>query len=153
MGNIVRLASTKDIPLILDLLYELGRPKSRANSDVNTFKKLITKYLSDSDKDILVAENQAGVIGIVSIIYLSRLNQKFFEMYIPELIITKNYRNQGIGKKLIHACIKLAKNKKCHRIRLESGNQRKKSHIFYKSLGFSQSALSFTKNLNRLGQK
>lgn len=154
MGNIViRTASKKDIPLILDLLYELGRSEPRTDSQVNTFEKLITKYISDSDKEILVAENQAGVVSMVSIMYLSRLNQEFFEMYIPELIVAKNYQNQGIGKKIIQACIKLAKNKKCQRIRLESGNKRKKSHIFYKNLGFSQSALSFSKNLNKLGPK
>ena len=148
MENIViRAASKKDIPLILDLLYDLGRPKPRTGSQVNTFEKLITRYISDSDKEILVAENQTTVIGMASIMYLSRLNQKFFEMYIPELIVAKNHQNQGIGKKLIQTCIKLAKDKKCHRIRLESGNQRKKSHIFYKNLGFSQSALSFSKNL------
>ena len=148
MENIViRAASKKDIPLILDLLYDLGRPKPRTGSQVNTFEKLITRYISDSDKEILVAENQTTVIGMVSIMYLSRLNQKFFEMYIPELIVAKNHQSQGIGKKLIQTCIKLAKDKKCHRIRLESGNQRKKSHMFYKNLGFSQSALSFSKNL------
>jgi predicted N-acetyltransferase YhbS len=148
MRNIViRAASKKDIPLILDLLYDLGRPKPRTDSQVNAFEKLITRYLSDSDKEILVAENQTTVIGMVSIMYLSRLNQKFFEMYIPELIVAKSYQSQGIGKKLIQTCIKFAKEKKCHRIRLESGNQRKESHMFYKNLGFSQSALSFSKNL------
>ena len=148
MENIViRAASKKDIPQILNLLYELGRSEPRTDSQVNTFEKLITKYISDSDKEILVAANQEGAVGMVSIMYLSRLNQEFFELYIPEFIVTKNYQNQGIGKKLIQACIKLAKNKKCHRIRLESGNQRKKSHIFYNSLGFTQSALSFSKNL------
>jgi N-acetylglutamate synthase-like GNAT family acetyltransferase len=144
---VIRSASKKDISVILDLLYELGRPKPKKDSQLDTFEKLITKYSSESDKEILVAENQASVVGMVSITYLSRLNQEFFEMYIPELIVTQNYKNQGIGKKLIESCVKLAKDKKCHRIRLESGNQRKESHIFYKSLGFEQSGLSFTKNL------
>lgn len=109
-----------------------------------------TKKIAKEYRDIEVKNNpnlqkyeyqfeSISVIGMVSIMYLSRLNQEFFEMYIPELIVTKNYRNQGIGKKMIQACIKLARDKKCHRIRLESGNQRKKSHIFYKNLGFSQS--------------
>ncbi len=86
-------------------------------------------------------------MGIVSIVYIPRLNQKSLEMYIPELLVTKNFQNQGIGKKLVHSCIELAMKKKCHRIRLEFGNQRKESHIFYKNLEFSQSSLSFSKNL------
>ena len=68
-------------------------------------------------------------------------------MYIPELIVLEKYQNQGIGKKLIDACIALAKEKNCHRIRLESGNKRKESHQFYGNLGFEQSALSFTMKL------
>ncbi|HSB50456.1 MAG TPA: GNAT family N-acetyltransferase [Nitrosopumilaceae archaeon] len=144
----IRKASNKDVPIILGLLYELGRPKPQKDSDVDVFRKLAKKYIVDSDKKILVAEfNNIEIVGIVSIIFLLRLNRLNFEMYIPEIIVLKEYQNQGIGKKLIIACIELAKEKKCHRIRLESGNKRKESHQFYKNLGFEQSSLSFTKNL------
>ena len=71
-------------------------------------------------------------------------------MYVPELIVMEKYQNQGIGRKLINACVELAKEKKCHRIRLESGNQRKESHQFYKKLGFEQSSLSFRKILSTM---
>ena len=102
----------------------------------------------ESNKKILVAElNDIEIVGIVSIVFLSRLNRTTLEMYIPELVVLEKYRNQGVGKKLIASCIDLAKEKKCHRIRLESGHQRKNSHKFYQNLGFEQSALSFTKNL------
>ena len=145
----IREASDKDIPIILGLLYDLGRPKPQKDSDVDTFRKLITKYLTDSDKQILVVVlDDVKIIGMVSMVFLSRLNRTTLEMYIPELVVLEKYHNQGIGKKLINSCIALAKEKKCHRIRLESGNQRKESHQFYKHLGFEQSALSFTKNLD-----
>ena len=149
MDNIlVRLASGKDIPMLLGLLYDLGRPKPQKDSDVETFRKLVTKYVQDSDKTILVAElDDMKIIGMVSVVYLPRLNQSTLEMYIPELVVHEKYQNHGIGKKLINSCIILAKDKKCYRIRLESGNQRKESHQFYDHLGFEQSALSFTKNL------
>ena len=84
---------------------------------------------------------------MVSMISLSRLNRETFEMYLPELVVIKEHRNQGIGKRLIDSCIALAKEKNCHRIRLESGNKRKESHNFYKHLGFEQYAQSFTLNL------
>ena len=146
---IIREASDKDIPIILGLLYDLGRPKPQKDSDVDTFRKLITKYLTDSDKQILVVVlDDVKIIGMVSMVFLPRLNRTTLEMYIPELVVLEKYHNQGIGKKLINSCIVLAKEKKCHRIRLESGNQRKESHQFYKHLGFEQSALSFTKNLD-----
>jgi len=52
-----------------------------------------------------------------------------------------------IGKNLINFSIELGKEKKYHRIRLESGNQRVESHKFYKHLGFENSSMFFTKNL------
>ncbi|MGY5147491.1 MAG: GNAT family N-acetyltransferase [Candidatus Nitrosopumilus sp. bin_7KS] len=150
MDNVaVRTSSGKDVSMILGLLYDLGRPKPQKDSEVETFRKLVTKYVKDSDKAILVAElDDVRIIGMVSVVYLSRLNQSTLEMYIPELVVLEKYHNHGIGKKLINFCIALAKEKKCYRIRLESGNQRKESHQFYQHLGFEQSSLSFTLNLD-----
>ena len=144
----IRSAKSNDVPIILGLLNELGRPTPKKDSDVDAFRKLVKKYLKDSDKEILIAEyNEIEIIGMVSIMFLSRLNQTTYEMYIPELVVLESFQNKGIGKKLIDSCIKLAKEKNCHRIRLESGIQRKKSHNFYKNLGFQHSAHSFSKNL------
>ena len=149
MDIVVRTASDNDLPVILGLLYDLGRPKPQKDSDVDAFRKLVKKYVTDSDKKILVADlDDMKIVGMVSMVFLPRLNRTTLEMYIPELIVLEKYQKQGIGKKLINSCISFAKEKKCHRIRLESGNQRKDSHQFYKNLGFEQSALSFTKNLN-----
>ena len=146
---IIRESSDKDIPIILGLLYELGRPKPEKDSDVETFRKLVKKYLGDSDKKILLADlDGIEIIGMVSIVFMPRLNRATLEMYIPELIVRQKYQNQGIGRKLVNSCIALGQEKNCHRIRLESGNQRKESHQFYKNLGFEQSGLSFTKNLD-----
>ncbi len=144
----IRNATKNDVPIILGLLVELERPKPKNDEDITIFEKRIKLYLSDSDKQILVAQKNSEVIGLVSIVFLPRLNRIKSELYIPELIVRKEYRKQGVGKKLINSCVEIAKEKKFHRIRLESGNERKESHNFYTNLGFEQSALSFTKNLN-----
>jgi len=144
---VIRYASTSNIPIILDLLYELGRPRPQKDRDVDEFSRLVTNYLSEPNKKIILAEYDNKIVGMVSMMLIARLNRKNLELYIPELIVGKDYQNKGIGKKLIESCIDFAKKNKCHRIRLESGNQRKDSHLFYKKLGFEQSSLSFTKNL------
>ncbi len=129
--------------------YDLGRPKPQEDADVEIFRNLAKKYVADLDKTILVAElDDIGIVGMMSIVFLPRLNHSTLEMYVPELVVLEKYQNQGIGKKLFNSCIDLAKEKKCYRIRLESGNQRKDSHQFYQNLGFEQSSLSFTKNLD-----
>ena len=141
-------ATDKDIPFILELLYDLDRPTPIDDKEIKVFKNKIKDYFSDPQKTILVAKQDSKIVGLVSVILLRRLNRAKLEIYIPELIVTKELRNYGIGKKLIQYCIDLAKKKDCYRIRLESGNQRKDSHKFYKSIGFEQSALSFTKYIS-----
>ena len=137
---------TKDIGVLIELLYHLGRPKSQKDSDVDILRNLVKKHITDLDKKILVAELDNEIVGMVSIMFLSRLNQTL-EMYIPDLVIHEKYQSKGIGKKLMNSCISLAKEKKCYRIRLESRHHRKESHEFYKHLGFEQPALFFAKNL------
>ncbi len=143
----IKNASTSDIPIILELLYELGRPRPQKDSDVDEFSNLVIKYLSNTNKKIILAEYDNKIVGMVSMMLLPRLNRKNLELYIPELIVQEDYQKKRIGKNLIEFCIDFAKQNKCHRIRLESGNQRIGSHLFYKKLGFEQSSLSFTKNL------
>jgi len=145
---IIRESIYDDIPSLLELLYELGRPKSQTDNELEKFEKLLKNYMQEDDKKILIAQiNDSKIIGMISMVFLSRLNQNTLEMYIPELIVSQNYHSNGIGKKLINSSIEFGKEKKCHRIRLESGNQRIDSHKFYKRLGFETSSIFFTKDL------
>jgi len=144
----IRTATKNDILTILELLYEMQRPKPKTKSEKTKFTKLILQYLSEGDKKILVAYDGSKVVGLVSLMFLSRLNRIRKELYIPELVVAKKYRRFGVGKLLIESCIGIAKRKNCFRIRLESGKQRKEAHKFYHSLGFEQSALSYNFNLD-----
>ena len=145
MESLIRESIHDDISSILNLLYDLDRPRPLNDDEVKIFKTKISDYFLDSQKNIIVAQQDKEIVGVVSIIYLQRLNRAKTEMYIPELIVTEKLRYLGIGKKLIHYCMELAKKKNCYRIRLESGNSREKSHKFYKSIGFEQSAQFFSK--------
>ena len=145
---LIRESTFDDIPSLLELLYELGRPKPQKDNELETFTKLLKNCMQEDDKKILVAQiENLKIIGMMSIVFLSRLNQNTLEMYVPELIVSQNYHSKGIGKKLINFSIELGKEKKCHRMRLESGNQRIESHKFYQHLGFENSSIFFTKNL------
>lgn len=145
MKNVkIRKANKKDIDGILNLLYQLQRPKPKTNSESIAFRKRISQYLGEKDKKITVYEQNSKIIGLVSTVLLPRLNHTKLELYIPELVVSENHRGLGVGKSLMRSCVSMAKKKKCFRIRLESGNQRKGAHRFYKKIGFEQSALSYT---------
>lgn len=144
VSHSIRAASKNDVPSILSLLYELERPKPKTRSEKAYFGKQVLRYLSDVDKKILVAESDSGIIGLVSLVFVPRLNRTKLELYIPELVVAKGSRRSGVGESLMEHCIGIAKRKNCFRIRLESGHQRMEAHKFYKKLGFEQSALSYT---------
>ena len=69
MKNIdVREASSNDVSIILELLYELGRPKPQKDSGVKSFRKLVKKYITDFDKKIILAQRyDTEIIVMVSI--------------------------------------------------------------------------------------
>ncbi len=140
----IRKANKNDIDGILNLLYQLQRPQPKTVSENIAFRKRILQYLNEKDKKIIVSEQDSRIIGLASMMLLPRLNHTKLELYIPDLVVSENHRGLGVGKSLMESCTSTAKRKKCFRIRLESGNQRKGAHRFYKKIGFEQSALSYT---------
>ncbi len=140
---IIKTALDQDVLDILELLYELGRPRPQHED----FESIVRKYIADADKEILVVLYQDKIIAMASIIYLPRLNYTTLELYIPELIISGNYQSKGIGRKLVSVIIGMAKKRNCHRIRLESGYDRIDAHSFYTNIGFMDNAKSFVLKL------
>ena len=141
----VREASPEDVPAVLGLLDELGRPKPAGRSEAEEFGRMVEGYITDGDKRVLVALAGGRIVGMASVLLLPRLNRTTRELYIPELVVSRQYRRRGLGRALVGHCVRLAAESGCHRIRLESGNSRTGSHDFYQDLGFEQSALSFSK--------
>ncbi len=143
---IIRAATKNDIDDVLLLLYELGRPKPRTKSQKTMFEKQILQYIKK--KQLTVATVDSNVVGVIDMILMPRLNQTRLEMYVPELVVSRNHQKMGIGKALINHAISVAKKKNCFRIRLESGHARKESHKFYSHLGFDQYAKTFKLDLS-----
>ncbi len=143
----IRKATYDDIDYILELLYDLGRLHPQNDSDAHGFADMVKQYVADTDKEILVAKIGNDIVGMTSMMFLPRLNRLTPEMYIPELIVLPKYQRHGIGNKLMSECVNMAHEKKCHRMRLESGYARTAAHQFYTHLGFVDNARSFVLEL------
>jgi GNAT superfamily N-acetyltransferase len=143
----LRRGKPTDTKNILELLSELDRPLPKDSYESKRFQKLINSYIQtkphNGNKGIILATLGRKLIGLASYVILERLNQRLREFWIPELVISKDYRRKGIGKLLINRCKVMAKRMKCYRIRLESRNDRIDSHNFYRKIGFHQIALVF----------
>lgn len=150
MEGQVKLIQAKmtDAKSIIELQAQLDRPLPKNKHQIRKFQQLVKDYIRLKDsRGIILATSNVKVIGMVSYILIDRLNQPLSELWIPELVVTNEYRNRGIGKRLVQKCESIARRNKCYRIRLESRNDRIDSHDFYKKIGFSQMALAFEKKL------
>jgi ribosomal protein S18 acetylase RimI-like enzyme len=160
--TIIRKARKNDTNRIIELLCQLGRQEPRNEQEMKHFAKLVQTYISEKKAKkkkenrknkkntmmlILVAEVDSKVVGIASLVFLPRLNRTRPEAWIPDFIVDQQYRNRGIGKKLLEKCISIAKKEKCWRIRLETGLSRKGAQRFYKKLQMEPFALAFMLSL------
>jgi GNAT superfamily N-acetyltransferase len=143
---VIRKATMKDANRIIELLIELGRPEPKQN-ETKHFARLIQSHTSGKGGTILVAEVDSKVIGMISLVFLQRLNRIRPEAWVPELIVDEDYRNKGIGRDLLKRCIEIAKERKCWRIRLETGLTRERAQKFYKLMGMEPFALAFMLSL------
>ncbi|PJB97918.1 MAG: N-acetyltransferase, partial [Nitrosopumilales archaeon CG_4_9_14_0_8_um_filter_34_10] len=66
-------ATEKDMPSILELLYELDRPTPIDDKEIKAFQNKIKDYFSDSQKIILLAKQDSKSVGLVNVILLRRL--------------------------------------------------------------------------------
>lgn len=140
----IRNAELNDSELITDLSIQLGYES--LNSAVQHRLKNI---LTNPDHCVYVATLDGKVVGWVHGFYAMRVESDFF-VEIAGLVVTKNIRKNGIGKKLVDRVIEWTKFKNCTTIRVRSNVLRKESHRFYVNIGFeiTKEQIIFNKQLH-----
>jgi len=102
MDVIIRKGEKKDIPSVLALIKELA-----------LFEKAPDDTESDMERDgfgiqpvfsMLVAEVN-GIIAGMAIYFIKYSTWKGKGVYLDDIVVSENYRRQGIGKKLLDAVI------------------------------------------------
>lgn len=56
--------------------------------------------------------------------------------FVENVVTDKEYRGQGLGRKVMEKAIEFARENNCYKIILQSASFRKEAHQFYKNLGF-----------------
>lgn len=130
----IRRLQKKDRAQIIELFHQLvAEPKK-----FNYFQNLnIDLLIRDRNCHCLVIEHEGKVVGFGSIIiFLTPVHG--FKGRIEDVVIHKDHRGQGLGKKLAKELIKIAKSKNVRSIHLTSKPSRAAAHNLYKTLGFEQ---------------
>lgn len=90
-----------------------------------------------------------ALIGLVAAYF----NDKSLTAFITNVSVTSSYKRMGIGRDLLHMCLKEAANKKIDQLQLQVEKENLIAIAFYKKFGFSVCSLSLNSNIMSLQLK
>ncbi len=141
----IRLATEKDIPKLLDLLSQVDLVHHNGRPDIF---KVGTKYneqelkmlLEDKQCPILVSvDENDGVLGYCFCIFEQHEHNSVLTdiktLYIDDLCVDENLRGRHIGKELYEAAVQLAKENNCYNLTLNVWSCNPSALRFYESMG------------------
>ncbi len=104
---------------------------------------------SRQDKVFVAVSVDGAVIGWIHVFATVRLESELFAE-MGGIVVDSDYRNRGIGKKLLEYAEQWATQKNLTKLRVRSHTSRDGSHCFFKSFGFTQSKTQhiFDKTIN-----
>lgn len=139
----IRKADSDDLPAIIQLLADdlLGAQREDSTMPPNAlYLKAWDNISNNYNSEIFVVEDQGKVIGVAQLDYLQYLTyQGGRRAQIEGVRVHKEYRNEGIGKKLFQFLIEKARQSDCHLVQLTTDISRPKALKFYEGLGFVKS--------------
>jgi GNAT superfamily N-acetyltransferase len=132
MEGTIRSITIEDSEEVNDLSLQLGYQLSVAET-----KEQIEKVISTESHCAFVAVSEEKVIGwIHAFVALSIESRSFVE--IGGLVVDEQFRNLGMGKKLIGKIKEWAVLKKINTVRVRTNTKRLKTHAFYLRNGFEE---------------
>ncbi len=139
---IIREATEKDLPRILELYEELTEEKITVPP--GTVHRVYDEIMAMPNQELMVAEKDNLVVGTLFLQIVPNLSHNAHPWGILEnMVVDGRYRRQGIGRLLIEHASTRCREAGCYKIQLLSHKRRTEAHKFYRSLGFADSALGF----------
>ncbi len=127
-------AEPKDIPDILQLIYEIASYEKLTHEVTATLESLHESLFVRKRAHVILAKYQEKTIGYM----LYFFNYSTFvgkeNLYLEDLFVLEQYRHMGIGKALFKALAKVAVLHDCKRIDWVCLNWNESSLKFYQSI-------------------
>ena len=147
---LIRQAEEKDVLDIKDLYFNfLTKYPPKEEQDIEVWKKLINEINKNERLFLLVVEEDNRVVSTVQLAIIPSLTHNVRSFAVVENVVThEDYRKKGFASMLLQEAIKIAQNKNCYKIFLETGSNRETTLNFYKENGFEMDTKhSFIKKL------
>jgi GNAT superfamily N-acetyltransferase len=117
---------------IAGLLGQLGYP-----SNAKEFLKRIKQFKPKEDL-LVVAVDEKKTVGFVSLHLIPLVHENGYLCRITALVVDKNHRRKGVGKKLVNEAEKHALKHGAVRSEITSSDKRIEAHSFYLEAGYKE---------------
>lgn len=141
----IRDCKEEDFNQIVPLLEQLWPTKALNHERL---RAVYERGLRSDTQQYLCAVESGRIAGFCSLTIKNNLWQEGFLAHVDELVVNHADRGQGIGSRLLEAIIKIAVQRSCRRVELDSAFHRTEAHAFYERQGFENRAYLFSKLLN-----
>lgn len=147
---LIRQAEEKDVMDIKDLYFNfLTKYPPKEEQDIEAWRQLINEINKSERLFLLVVEEDNRVVSTVQLGIIPSLTHNMRSFAVVENVVThEDYRKKGFASMLLQEAIKIAQDKNCYKIFLETGSNRESTLNFYKENGFEiDTKHSFLKKL------
>lgn len=143
MSITIEGANAGDIDALVQLLNVLFSIEQDFSPDEAAQHRGLRLLLdSPNQGKILVARHpQAGVVGMVSAQLVISTAMGAPSAWIEDMVVLKEFRNQGLGKALLEGATEWAKSKGAKRVQLVADADNEPALGFYKYLGWQPTRL------------
>jgi GNAT superfamily N-acetyltransferase len=142
----VRSAQETDFARVTELLEWLGRAQVTHDSYALA-RQVYLNQLEDPNAAHLVAIDNGVVAGFCSLHFRTRLNHTTPQAWIPDLFVDPATRGRGAAKALLIEAERLARERGCYELALESSYDRSEAHLLYSAAGMQDAGKFFRKSL------
>ncbi|MFC0271055.1 GNAT family N-acetyltransferase [Metabacillus herbersteinensis] len=134
-----------ELDTYLKLLQELDKDNVLSIEEAQLMHNKVSNY---PFYKIYCAANDEVIIGTFSLIICDNFGHGGLKFAIVEnVVVHPEYKDMGIGKKMLKEAMNLAINNKCYKLMLSSNENRQEAHAFYDSLDFKRHGVSFMTEL------
>ena len=139
----IRVATNKDLPVILELYRQLD-PEGSPVLPLADAEKIFETANKYPDYQVYVADRQGKTLGTFALLIVDNLAHLGARYGIVEdVVVSAEWRGMGIGRQMMRFAMQKCYAAGCYKLVLSSNKKRTEAHRFYKKLGFRKHGYSF----------
>jgi ribosomal protein S18 acetylase RimI-like enzyme len=132
----IREATAEDSSGLYVLARELAETVGDSTPEEKAVRARLEELLDEPKAQVLVAENEAGIVGGASFWIKPDLAHGDTVVEVPMLVVAEDHRRAGVGKLLMEEVRNVASDHGASQIELVATRANVTAREFYRSLGF-----------------